>query len=126
MTLPFSQVRSASFREALMELSRTSMISRLSSCKALSIHRLVQFAVFLRIPKPDRVAYFDIAVRLLYFGFPNTWQDRGAHQGHGWASWETCSAILPHVSWLMQISEKHNIKSTMPDVWAELVFRAGT
>lgn len=108
-----------------MELCRTSMISRLSSSKALSMHRLVQLAVCLRQPKPDRILHFDLAVRILSFDFPNTWQDRGAHQGHGWAAWETCSAILPHVSWLMQLSEKHKIKTANPDLWAELVFRAG-
>lgn len=109
-----------------MDLSRTSMISRLSGSEALSMHRLVQFSVFSRIPKHNRIVNFDIAVRILYFDFPNTWQDRGAHQGHGWASWETCSAILPHVSWLIQISDKHKVKPVNTNLWAELVFRAGT
>ena len=102
------------------------MVTRSSAFKALSMHRLVQFAVFLRLSKSDRIAYFDLAVRILYFDFPNTWQGRGAHQGHGFASWETCSAILPHISWLMKLSEKYKIVSTDPAMWAELVFRAGT
>ncbi|KAL2022812.1 hypothetical protein VTK56DRAFT_4628 [Thermocarpiscus australiensis] len=114
------------FGEAVMELSRTSLIRRLASSRALSMHRLVQFAVFLRLPKSERIVNFDLAVKILYFGFPNTWQARGPHQGHGWAAWETCSAILPHVSWLMQLSEKHKIKSAHPELWAELVFRTGT
>jgi hypothetical protein len=90
------------------------------------MHRLVQFAVFLRQSAPDRISNLDTAVQLLYFGFPNTWQDRGAHQGHGFASWETCGAVLPHVSWLMKLSEKHKLKPSNPDQWAELICRAGT
>ncbi|KXX82634.1 hypothetical protein MMYC01_201088 [Madurella mycetomatis] len=90
------------------------------------MHRLVQFAVFLRLSKSDRIVYFDLAVRILSSDFPNTWQARGAHQGHGFASWETCTTILPHVSWLMKLSEEYKIKSENSIMWAELVFRAGT
>ena len=123
--MPIQSDNGPSFTEAVTELCRTSMVSRLSGPKALSVHRLVQLAVFLQLSGAERVSNFDLAVNVLYFGFPNTWQDRGAHQGHGWASWETCSAILPHVSWLMQLSTKHKIKSAKPGLWAELVFRTG-
>jgi hypothetical protein len=101
------------------------MITTLSASKAISMHRLVQFAVLTRLQGPERVTNFDLAVKILYFDFPNTWQDRGAHQGHGWASWETCSAILPHVMRLMGLAQKYKIKSAKPDLWAELVFRTG-
>lgn len=94
-----------------MELTRTPMISRLSSSKALSMHRLVQPAVFSRLSKIERVELSDLTVYILYSDFPNTWQNRGAHQGHGWESWETCSAILSHVNELMQLSTKNKIKS---------------
>jgi hypothetical protein len=117
---------SHSFGEAIMELSRTSMVTRLSESKALSIHRIVQLAVFHRLSPSEKVELFDLAVKILYFDFPNTWKERGSQQGHGWASWETCSAILPHVSCLMQLFEKHKFKSQNLQIWAELVFRAGT
>ncbi|KAK0639179.1 tpr repeat-containing protein [Cercophora newfieldiana] len=113
------------FGDAVVELNRTSMINRLSSSKSVSMHRLVQFAVLSRLAGPSRVVYFDLAVKILYFDFPNTWLDSGAHQGHSWSSWETCSAILPHVSRLMEVSEKYRIKSANPELWAELVFRTG-
>ena len=115
-----------SFGEAIMDLSRISLISRSPRSKALSMHRLVQFAIFANIPKTDRTFYFDSVISILYFGFANTWQKRGPHQGHGWEAWETCRAILPHVSRLMQISEKHKVKAAQSDQWAELIFRAGT
>lgn len=108
-----------------MQLRRRSMISRLSTSKALSLHRLVQFAVFLRMPEEDRIVNFDTAVRFLYVAFPSTWQDHGPNQGHGFAAWATCSTLLPHVRWLMQMSDKHHVRSDIPDMWAELIFRAG-
>ncbi|KAB5575359.1 tpr repeat-containing protein [Coniochaeta sp. 2T2.1] len=114
------------FGEAVRELSRTSMVSRLSSSKALSMHRLVQFTVFVKLSESERVESFDLAVRLLSEDFPNSWQKREARQGHGFESWQTCSAVLPHVSWLMELYLKHNIKSTNPTHWVELVFRVGT
>lgn len=113
------------FGDAIMELTRTSMINRLSTSKSVSMHRLVQLAVLSKLTGESRTTYFDIAVKILYFDFPNTWLNSGAHQGHSWSSWETCSAILPHVSRLMDISEKYNIKPMRPDLWAELVFRTG-
>lgn len=109
-----------------MELSRTSMVSRMARSKALSMHRMAQLAVLLRIAPDERAAYFDTVVRLLYHGFPNTWKAGGHHQGHGWAAWATCSAVLPHVSWLMQLAQTHKIISTVPTLYAELIFRAGT
>ncbi|KAK0616614.1 tpr repeat-containing protein [Immersiella caudata] len=87
------------FGDVVMELTRTSMIGRLSTSKSISMHRLVQLAVLSRLPAHDRVAVFDLAVEILYFDFPNTWHSPGAHQGHGFASWETCSAILPIYLW---------------------------
>lgn len=90
------------------------------------MHRLVQLVVLHGLPTSARVETFGLAVRLLYFGFPNTWQGGGAHQGHGWASWEQSSEVLPHVSLLMRLSEKYKIKTPNTNLWAELFFRAGT
>lgn len=110
----------------MIGLSRASLINRLSTSKALSIHRLVQLFIFMRLPQVDRIFYLDSTVRMLYYGFPNTWNQRGDHQGHGWASWETCSVVLPHVSWLMRLTEEHSLKPTNLELYAELIFRAGT
>ncbi len=115
-----------SFGEAVMELSRMSLIHRLANSRAISVHRLVQFSVFMRVPAADKKFYFDTAIKILYHDFPNTWRSTGSFQGHGFSSWETCSAVLPHVNWLMTQSEKYNLKPTQSDLWAELIFRAGT
>jgi len=91
------------------------MITKLSSSKALSMHRLVQLVVLHKLPMSGRVETFGLAVRILYFGFPNTLQGGGAHQGHGWAFWEKSSEVLPHVSLLMRLSEKYKIKAPNTD-----------
>ena len=115
-----------SFGEAVMELSRTALIHRLANSRAISVHRLVQFAVITRIPTDGKDFYFDTAINILYHDFPNTWQSTGSFQGHGFSSWETCCAVLPHVNWLMTLSKKYKLNPARPDLWAELIFRAGT
>lgn len=65
-----------------------------------------QAAVFNRLPKADILLYLDFSITLLSNGFPNTWDKTGHHQGHGWASWETCSEVLPHVGFLMDLVQK--------------------
>ncbi|KAH0545465.1 hypothetical protein FGG08_000466 [Glutinoglossum americanum] len=69
--------------------------------------------------------YLDSVITILSNGFPNTWKKAGHQQGHGWASWETCSEVLPHVNWLMDLSKKHKLKAGNPELFAELIFRSG-
>jgi hypothetical protein len=70
--------------------------------------------------------YFDYAIQVLSSTFPNTWNERSHQQGHGWASWETCSVVLPHISWLMKLAETKRLEPNDPELFAELIFRAGT
>jgi tetratricopeptide (TPR) repeat protein len=70
--------------------------------------------------------YLDNAIQLLYHAFPNTWDQRGPQQGHGWCSWETCSAIVAHLSSLMGLQKQYNLRATNTEVFSELVFRIGT
>ncbi|PYI09529.1 TPR-like protein [Aspergillus sclerotiicarbonarius CBS 121057] len=114
------------FGDALIGLTKASLVTRLPSRKALSIHRLVQFTIFQRLMTAERIVYLDFAVRVLYYSFPNTWNDRNNQQGHSWASWETCSSILPHVSWLIRLTDKHGMKPKDPELFAELIFRTAT
>uniref|UniRef100_A0A8H7N3A0 DUF7779 domain-containing protein n=1 Tax=Bionectria ochroleuca TaxID=29856 RepID=A0A8H7N3A0_BIOOC len=95
-----------SFEVAVAELGRASLACRLPSTKSLYLHRLVQLAVFSKIPK-DRMT-------------------EDPYQGHGYASWEACNAVLPHIVWLKGLSEEYNIGPENMEQWAELMFRAGT
>ncbi|KAJ3565063.1 hypothetical protein NPX13_g7632 [Xylaria arbuscula] len=91
------------FGDAVMELIRAALVTRIAASKALSIHPL-----------------------LLYHDFPNTWAAKGPYQGHGYKSWETCSVVLVHIKWLMSLSQDHKVTPNSLDTWAELIFRAGT
>ena len=82
--------------------------------------------MFIRVPEDERTLYLDNAIQLLYHAFPNTWDQRGPKQGHGWRSWETCSAIVAHLSSLMGLQKQYNLRATNTEVFAELVFRIGT
>jgi hypothetical protein len=50
----------------------------------------------------------------------------GPQQGHSWKVWEMCSKVLPHVSWLIDLSKKHKIRPADPYPFAEVIFRTGT
>jgi hypothetical protein len=82
--------------------------------------------MFMRVPEEERTLYLDSSIQLLYHASPNTWDSRGPEQGHGWRSWETCSAIVAHLSSLMGLQKQYNLTATNVDVFAELMFRIGT
>lgn len=82
--------------------------------------------MFSKIPKDRRVYLFDVVVELLSFNSLNSWKTQGPCQGHGYASWGTCDAVLPHIVWLKGLSDKYKIKPENLEKWAELVFGAGT
>ncbi|KAK2764464.1 hypothetical protein FQN54_009159 [Arachnomyces sp. PD_36] len=114
------------FGDAVGALMRTSLIKRSPRTRSISTHILVQATKFSRLPISDVQFLFDSAITLLSNAFPNTWKDTGDQQGHQWASWESCGEVLPHVSWLVELSKKHNLKPSQPELFAELNFRLGT
>ena len=72
--------------------------------------------------------YLDYAVQVLSSSFPNSWNgtESSHQQAHGSASWKACSAILPHISWLIKLAEAHSPKVSNAELLADLTFRAGT
>lgn len=115
-----------SFGDAVMELTRAALVTRIAPSKALSVHRLVQLSVFKRLSAEDKIFYFDTVVQILFYDFPNTWNTKGPYQGHGYKAWETCSSVLVHIGWLISLSKEHKVKPDNFMAWAELIFRAGT
>ena len=100
-------------------------MNRASATKSLSVHRLVQNAVFARISQDEIQEFLDSTITLLSNGFPNTWKELGGYQGHGFSAWEKCGEVLPHVSSLIELVKRHKLKASEPESFAELVFRAG-
>ncbi|KAI1083262.1 hypothetical protein F5B20DRAFT_577646 [Whalleya microplaca] len=119
----FDRVR---FDNAITELTRATLVTRVTSSKVLSVDRLTQLSVFDGLSPKDRVFYFDTVVQILSYNFPNTWNDRGPHQGHGYEAWATCGAVLPHINWLIFLVKERRVKPANSMYWAELIFRAGT
>ncbi|KAF2267608.1 TPR-like protein [Lojkania enalia] len=115
------------FGDAVSELmTKTSLLNRFTLLKSLSLHRLVKFTMFIRIREEERTLYLDSSIQLLYHAFPNTWDQRGEQQGHGWRYWGICSAVVAHLSSLMALQKQYDLKATNTDIFAELVFRIGT
>jgi len=81
--------------------------------------------MFMQVTDDDRTLYLNNVIQLLYHGFPNTWDQRGPQQGHGWRSWETCSAIVAHLASLMSLQKQYNLKASNNGMFAELMFRIG-
>lgn len=126
-TLGFiSQYSPRRFSDAVAELTQTSLVTRDAASRHLSTIPLVRTVLFYRLSESERTSNFDLAVRILCSEFPSTWKDEGPQQGHGRASWKARDLALPHVRRLRARFEKHHIKSTIPDVWAELLLRTGT
>ncbi|KAJ8126823.1 hypothetical protein O1611_g6815 [Lasiodiplodia mahajangana] len=113
------------FSDAVTELARASLVTRIASSKALSIGRLAQLSVFSQLSADQRIYYFDVVVQILSHDFPNTWAAKGPHQGHGYKSWETCESVLVHVNWLIYLSRDRKVAPKFLVTWAELIFRAG-
>lgn len=86
----------------------------------LSIHRLVQAAVTRHLTKDDQIKYFDVAVRIVSCGFPNTWRE---DVGHQFQAWEKCESYLPHVNHLVTHSKRYNIKSANTQFYGELLLQ---
>ena len=121
-----SKVHCQSFGDAVIELSKASLIQRMSISKAISVHRLVQSAVFNRLAAEEQTNLLDSSICLLIGAFPNTWQEGGHSQGRSWQAWETCSAVLPHISHIMIIATQNRLRATDDEAFAELLFRART
>jgi hypothetical protein len=87
----------------------------------LSVHRLVQAVVMRRLSKGERTRYFDAAVCMLNWGFPDTWSKDVGHQIQAWTKCEKC---LQHVSWLVTIAAKFEINFNKPEQFGELLLRS--
>lgn len=103
--------------EALLEAT---LINKSSDKGQLSIHRLIQATVIRRLSVQDRTKYLEDVVRILCWGFPDTWNQDVGHQHHGW---EDCEMCLPHVNHIVEQQNKYQIYPTEPEAFAQLLLR---
>ncbi|KAF2017327.1 TPR-like protein [Aaosphaeria arxii CBS 175.79] len=101
-------------------LLRTSLVNKDAEDAVLSVHRLIQ-ATILRNQSPDaQEKTFGIVVRILSWGFPDTWSEDIGHQFQSWANCEKC---LPHVNHLVAQRERQKIGLACPQEYGELLLR---
>lgn len=86
----------------------------------LSVHRLVQSAVIRRLTEGAQSNYFDVVVRILSWGFPDTWSE---DIGHQFQSWTKCDKCLPHVDHLVKQAKRYNVSPHEVQLYGELLLR---
>ncbi|KAI1180884.1 hypothetical protein F4777DRAFT_177094 [Nemania sp. FL0916] len=106
--------------DAEQPLLRAALINKSIQQPILSLHRLVQNAAMHRLTNTDRLKYFDAAVYLLSWGFPNTWSKDIGHQVK---AWEKCEKCLPHIDNLAKLVKRYSIRSSHSQQYAELLLR---
>jgi hypothetical protein len=106
--------------DAEEKLLQAALINKESDGKLILIHRLVRNATLQRLDDAAKRKYFDVAISLLSFGFPERWSKDEGHQKKEWAR---CETYLPHVNALVKLSANKPSLTRQPDVWAELLLR---
>ena len=74
------RANTTSLGDAEEVLLQAALIDKSIEDAILSIHRLVEAAVIRRLNKEDQSKYFDVVVRILSWGFPDTWSEDIGHQ----------------------------------------------
>jgi tetratricopeptide (TPR) repeat protein len=99
---------------------QVALVNKTTNQSALSLHRLVQSVALSRLADSDRTACFDVVVKLLSWGFPDTWSKDVGHQIQAWKKCEKC---LPHIDHLAKLVKRHSIRSDNGQRYAELLLR---
>lgn len=99
-------------------------MNRKSDHKTITVHPLVQSVVLSRLSPSEESAYFDHVVKMLFSYLADRKSEGSKHQGHGWASWKVRSQVIPHVTWLMTLSNGHMIDIKSRDTFAGLIICA--
>ncbi|KAI0199004.1 TPR-like protein [Astrocystis sublimbata] len=106
--------------DAEAPLLQLALVNKSFSQPILSLHRLVQYAAIRKLSDSDKSLYFDVAIRLLSWGFPDTWSK---DIGHQIGAWERCEKCLPHIDHLAKLVKRHSVRTSSGDRYAELLLR---
>lgn len=106
--------------DAEEELLQVALINKNNESGLLSIHRLVQAAVMRRLSGDERSSYFDTTVKILTWGFPDTWSQDVGNQHQSWKVSEKC---LPHVLHLVKQKVQHRLNPADANLYAQLLLR---
>ncbi|KAJ9648289.1 hypothetical protein H2199_001142 [Coniosporium tulheliwenetii] len=104
--------------DAEEDLLQAALIEKNIDDATLSVHRLVQAAVIRRLTDQHKSKYFDVVVRIISWGFPDTWSE---DIGHQFGAWTKCEKCLPHVDHLVKQAERYLYERECYDVARKLV-----
>lgn len=101
-------------------LLQAALIDKAGDTGILSLHRLIQTAVMRRLSRDEKTKYFDKVIKILSWGFPDTFSKDVGHQHLSWESSEKC---LPHISHAIKQKEEQKVRPTDPQHFAEVLLR---
>lgn len=104
--------------DAEKRLLEVGLIDKAEDTGILSLHRLIQTAFMHRLSTDEKTKYFDRVIKILSWGFPDTFSKDVGHQHLSWESSEKC---LPHINHAMKQKEEHEIRSADPQELAEVL-----
>lgn len=73
-----------------------------------------------RLSEGAQSNHFDIVVRILSWGFPDTWSE---DIGHQFQSWTKCEKCLQHVDYLVKQAKRYKIRPQNVQLYGELLLR---
>jgi hypothetical protein len=111
---------SISIGDAEELLLKSGLIDKTAENAILSIHRLIQAAVLRNQSDVEKSRNIDMVVRILSWGFPDTWSE---DVGHQFQAWKRCEQCLPHVNHLVGQRNKYQIALDNPQRYGELLLR---
>jgi hypothetical protein len=83
--------------EAKSTLFRAALLNRYPTMRSISIHRLIQAAVFDELGQDDKTRFLRLGIDLLTEVFPCAWANSGG-DGFTYAAWDWCQRCIPHVT----------------------------
>lgn len=111
-----------SFGDATEDLLRAALVNRTSNLAILLIHRLVQSAAQKRLTELEITKYFDAAVHLLCWGYPD---HSKTDIGHQITAWERREKANTHINHLVQLTKVNGKKPGNQQKYADLLLRCG-
>ncbi|CAG9948683.1 unnamed protein product, partial [Clonostachys rosea f. rosea IK726] len=110
------------FGDATEDLLRAALVNRTSNLAILLIHRLVQSAAQKRLTELEITKYFDAAVHLLCWGYPD---HSKTDIGHQITAWERREKANTHINHLVQLTKVNGKKPGNQQKYADLLLRCG-
>ena len=101
-------------------LLKAALINKAGDTGFVSIHRLIQAAVIRRLSSEERATTFHTVLKLLCWGFPDTFSEDVGHQHQSWDNSEKC---LLHIDQMIKKKADYKISPPDPQYYAEVLLR---